>query len=225
MKKMITEQMQWSNVSYELENEKMKLFSYDDMLISLIGNAENKKIIDYGCGPGILISILRDSGATAGAFDISPEMRKLCAEKIGHENIYEYVEDIPENYFDVAICNLVLCIVDESEAENIVSNIRRIISENGKAYIGFCNPLIFDVPESNLDFRLITGKNYEENHQYRKIKKEGNYEIIEMHRPIEWYLDIFRKSGFNGIERFFTPEYILDGQKINDFVIFEISRK
>ncbi len=223
--KIVESQTQWRIVSKELEAENIKIKSYDNTIISAIGDIKNKRILDYGCGPGVLASVLKRLGADVKVFDISEEMRRLCAQKIGAENVYSKINEIPKNSFDVIVCNLVLCIVDEKEVENISRNIKTLLKATGTAYVGFCNPKIFNVPESVLDFRFQTGSEYEENHTYKKLKKEGNYEILELHRPIEWYQKIFQKVGLRLLKTTFTPEYKFDGRKINDFVILEFARK
>lgn len=222
--KQIDNQHDWQRVAAELESEKLKLASYDKTLLERLGNVQGKKILDYGCGPGVLASALQRLGANVEVFDISPEMRRLCGEKIGEENVYRNDFQIPDDNFDHVICNLVMCIVSDYEAAQIARNIRLALQPDGKAYVGFCNPEIFDVPESALDLRFPTGHRYEENHSYKKLKKEGNYEITEIHRPLNWYENIFRVSGFENIERLFTPSYEMNGRQINDFCIFELSK-
>lgn len=222
--KSISEQEEWHAVAKELEAENLKLASYDNTLLSLPGNIKNKKILDYGAGPGILALALKKLGAEVKVWDINPEMREKAAQKIGAENVYGSTEEIPQSFFDVIICNLVLCIVPENEVVNIVKNIGVFLNKDGSAYIGFCNPKIFQVPESNLDLRFPTGNTYEENHQYKKIKKGGGYEIIETHRPIEWYENVYRENSLETVNEFFTPEYELKGNKVKDFIIFEVRK-
>jgi 2-polyprenyl-3-methyl-5-hydroxy-6-metoxy-1,4-benzoquinol methylase len=223
-KKMVKKQEQWGAVSAELEQESLKLQTYDHTLIPLLGDVSGKRILDYGAGPGILASVLAKQGANVKVFDICKKMRALAGLRIGAENVYELAKMVPEDQFDFVICNLVLCIVPEEEVTNIARNIRRSLNDQGVAYIGFCNPRIFDVPESQLDFRKKTGRKYEENHEFMKIKKEGNYEILELHRPIEWYVQEYRKAGLDVAEVLFTPEYELKGKKIQDFVLFKLTR-
>src|SRR3989344_3311041 len=175
---LVSGQSQWGKVLKELENEKIKLAYYDNTLIPQLGKLRDKKVLDYGSGPGVLATAVKAKYADTRIFDVSPAMRERAGEKIGKENVYKSVEELPSNYFDFIICNLVLCIVKEDEVKRIVKNIRQTLSKRGFAYIGFCNPLIFDVPESKIDFRILTKNPYEKNHKFRKIKKEGNYEII-----------------------------------------------
>jgi len=50
------------------------------------------------------------------------------------------------------------------------------------------------------------------------------YEIIENHRPIEWYEEMYKEQGLNLVDTFFTPEYELKGRKIKDFIIFKLKK-
>jgi|TARA_B100000959_G_C14778091_1_gene540385 2-polyprenyl-3-methyl-5-hydroxy-6-metoxy-1,4-benzoquinol methylase len=222
--KLIADQEKWAEVSKELEAEKIKLAFYDNTIIPLLGDLKDKKVLDYGGGPGVLLTALKKLGAEVKEYDISEDFKKQAAEKIGAENIYGSVEDIPLDYFDFVIFNLVLCIVDEDEVKNIVANIKKVLNNNGVAYIGFCNPKLLDVPETNLDLRPEPEHEYEENHSYMKTKKEGGYQIIENHRPIEWYENIYKEAGLNLEDTIYTPEYKLNGRPIKDFIIFKLTK-
>jgi ubiquinone/menaquinone biosynthesis C-methylase UbiE len=223
-KKIIVDQKEWSVVVKELEAENFKLASYDDTLMSAIGDITNKKVLDFGAGPGVLALGLQKMGADVKVWDINNEMRKKAGVKIGMENIYSDISQVPQNFFDAIICNLVLCIVPEAEVRRIVKYIKNFLNETGLAYIGFCNPKIFTIAESHLDFRFPTGHKYEENHNYKKIKKEGGYEIIETHRPIEWYEKVYAEAGLESVDTFFTPEYEFKGNRMRDFVIFKLRK-
>lgn len=222
--KLVADQKEWSIVAKELEGENLKLASYDNTLMSAIGDIKGKKVLDYGAGPGVLALGLQKMGADVKVWDINNEMREKSGAKIGSQNIYTDFSEVPQDFFDIVICNLVLCIVPETEVRNILNNIKSILNETGLVYIGFCNPKIFTVPESNLDLRFSTGNAYEDNHDYKKVKKEGGYEIIETHRPIEWYEQLYGEAGLKLVDAIFTPEYELKGNKIQDFVIFKLQK-
>ena len=222
--KLISKETEWSRVAEELKAEKVKLAFYDDTVISLLGIVKDKKILDYGGGPGVLALALKKLGASVEEYDISEDMRKQASEKIGEENIYHSIEEIPRNEFNLIICNLVLCIVSEDEVKRIVTNIKNALNENGFAFIGFCNPKLFDIPETNLDLRPKPKHKYGENHSYMKTKKEGGYQIIENHRSIEWYEKMYKKLGLKLVDTFFTPEYELKRRKIKDFIIFKLKK-
>lgn len=225
MTKHISQQSQWSQVANELMAENLKLASYDRTLIDLLGDVEGQAILDFGSGPGVLAYALSRARADVHAYDISKEMRKLAGDKIGQKNVYASVEEIPRNYFAKVICNLVLCIVSDDIVPSIARNLRDVVNDTGRVYAGFCNPRIFNVAESQLDLRESTGQPYEENHKYKKTKKEGGYHITEEHRPLEWYEQTFADSGLTVVKKHFTPQYQMHGRTIEDFVIFEMGKR
>ena len=57
-----------------------------------------------------------------------------------------------------------------------------------------------------------------------KTKKEGGYQIIENHRPIEWYEKVYKDTGLKLVDTIFTPEYELKQRKIKDFIIFKLKK-
>lgn len=215
---------EWSRVVKELQGEDLKQKIYDNILLTLCGDLAGKKVLDYGAGPAVIASRMANMGAKVHAYDISEDMRKIAEGVLGRENVFCEVDQIPREQFDVVLCNLVLCIVPEDEVARIIANIRTALRERGTAFVGFCNPRIFDLPESVIDFRFQTGARYDDNHEYTKKKKEGNYEIIELHRPIEWYTRIFEQTGMVINNIHFTPEYDAGGRVVSDFVIFELVR-
>ena len=225
MSKLISEQSEWARVAQELEAEDLKLASYDGTLLDLLGDVEGRRILDYGCGPGVLASALLRGRGDVWTYDVSEEMRKLSGEKIGHDKVHSRVEDIHSDSYDTVICNLVMCIVDEEEVGNISQNIRSVLKDNqSRAYVGFCNPHLLSVPEPQLDFRPEPKCEYDENHPYMKTKKEGGYQIVENHRPIEWYESVFAEAGLEVVKKHFTPEYEIAGKTVQDFIIFELAR-
>jgi len=46
----VFDQKKWAVVSKELEQESLKLASYDHTLIPLLGDLKGKKVLDYGGG-------------------------------------------------------------------------------------------------------------------------------------------------------------------------------
>jgi 2-polyprenyl-3-methyl-5-hydroxy-6-metoxy-1,4-benzoquinol methylase len=213
----------WNKVIQELEGEQLKLMSYDNTLMSLMPAPEAKRILDYGAGPGILASALQRLDADVHTWDINPQMSIKAGERIGQERVFQNISDVLEDSFEIVICNLVLCIATDKVVLEILKNISKILRPGGRAYFGFCNPKLFNVPESQLDYRFQTEHSYENNHSYKKIKKEGGYEIIEMHRPLSWYEHQYNLAGLKLIDTTLTPEYSYNGALLNDFVIYTLS--
>jgi 2-polyprenyl-3-methyl-5-hydroxy-6-metoxy-1,4-benzoquinol methylase len=74
--------------------------------VPLLGTIKDKKILDYGGGPGVLVLALKKLGANVKLYDVSEEFRKQAAEKIGEKNVYNSIEEIPKNEFDFIIFKL-----------------------------------------------------------------------------------------------------------------------
>lgn len=223
-KKSIRNQSEWTKVIAELEGESDKLQLYDHTIIEYLGDVATKKILDYGAGPAVMASVLQKLKADVSIYEINKEMLKISKTIINKKSVYGMVDKIPNDYFDIILCNLVVCIIDESDVIELLNIVKEKVTKIGHIYIGFCNPKIFKVKESNLDFRFPNGCEYSCNHDYKKVKKEGDYEIIEKHRPIEWYEKQFKNCGLKLANTLFTPKYTLNNEDLEDFIIFELKR-
>jgi len=122
------------------------------------------------------------------------------------------------------MCNLVLGIVAEDEVKRIINKIKNSLNDQGLAFIGFCNPELFNVSETNHYLRPVSRHSCNENHSYVKTKKEGGFQILENYQPIDWYKKVFNESGLTITDVFFTPEYGLNGRKIKEFIIFKLTK-
>ncbi len=166
--KKVFERGKWGLVARELEQEKLKLMSYDSILLNTMRLGTGTRVLDCSASPGVLSYALQWLGCDVKTFDISRIMNVLCAKKNRVENVYTSVGQIPDSTFDYVVCNLVLCINPEVEVRFIAGKISEILMAGGECFIGFCNPKIFDIPESALDIRLPSWKGYEDNHVFRK---------------------------------------------------------
>jgi 16S RNA G1207 methylase RsmC len=214
----------WHEVYKELEGEILKPSVYDDFIIGQMGDVNNMRILDYGCGPGIIGDVLENYNADVDIYDINKKILEIARKRIPNENIIESTSKIKKETYDFVLCNLVLCIVDDNQVYEILHDLYYALKNKGIAIIGFCNPKIFNIRETNLDLRNFTGDKYKDNHLYIKQKKEGGYYISEMHRPIEWYEASFIKAGFQLKKKLFTTPYTFKGRRrrISDFVVFKL---
>lgn len=217
----------WGAVSGTLTSEKVKVRVYDDFLFDNVigGNGKDARALDYGPGPAVFASRLQQAGAVVDTFDTDPRMQQICTERLGADRVLQSIDDIRENTYDIVTCNLVLCINKKEEVHRICRTIRRAMRRDGDAYVGFCNPLLYNVAQTQLDVRQPTGNIYRKHHTIPKKKIEvpgEEYNLYDLHRPIYWYTQTFRKAGLEAVATRFTEEYEVGGNRVRDFVIFEL---
>lgn len=51
--------------------------------IALLGDVTGLRVLEAGCGPGVLTGWLADNGAAVTAMDVSPEMARLAEDRVG----------------------------------------------------------------------------------------------------------------------------------------------
>lgn len=226
MEKKVESSLAWDKVTQELAAEQLKVASYDSVIFGQVGDVQGVRWMDYGSGPAVMASAAKKMGADIHVWDINPNVREECAKRIGASRVFNTVGEMRGELFDIITCNLVMCIVSKKEVECIAKRLGRMIKCDGRVFIGFCNPQIFDVPETQLDIRFPTGNSYWEHHTIPKIKKEGKYKVFDNVRPVSWYHDVFMKSGLEQTALLTTAPYQMPNihRTIRDFVIFEETR-
>ena len=123
-----------------------------------LGNIENKKVVDFGCGNGWVTKKLLDKGAEVWAFDISEnaiEITKDLAKSINKLDKV-HLEQMPaeelkyeDDMFDYIVG---IAILHHLDLHKSVDEIYRVLKKGGKAY--FLEPLRHN-PLINI-FRKLT---------------------------------------------------------------------
>ena len=173
----------------------------DPMVIDLCGNYS--VFFDYGCGRGSIAEILAGNGKSVVGFDID---RSVIDKNKALNQVADYIcpEDLAPvlksgRKFECAICSLVLCCVDDSEAEGIMNNIRKLIDDSGTVIVAICNPLFSFVEQTPLHIKLNLPKNTDSSNHFmyhKKTYETGNIKT-EYHRPLSWYEKLFNRHGFS----------------------------
>ncbi len=103
------------------------------VLLKAIGEIEDKKIVDIGCGTGHATSCFSEKNIILGV-DISLKILYLAKEK-GLLPVQSSATKLPfrSNSFEVIICNNLLQTV--SEGESVMDEIERISAKGGKVFI------------------------------------------------------------------------------------------
>jgi ubiquinone/menaquinone biosynthesis C-methylase UbiE len=111
------------------------------LMLELIGGPAGLRILDAGCGDGVLTAALAQRGAVVTGVDADPRMLAASRARVQEMAVaVEFVEgDIralpfPDAAFDVVIAVTVLCFVPH--AERAVREMARVLKPGGRMVFG-----------------------------------------------------------------------------------------
>jgi len=129
----IYNQMDWWHPKHSLLKMVPVKFNY---FKEKIGNLQDLKILDLGCGGGLLSEEFAKYGAKVTGIDISDNSIKIANKHAKDNNLFiEYkvgsAENIPaiNNLFDVVIC--ADCLEHVEDIEKVISEISRVLKKDG----------------------------------------------------------------------------------------------
>ena len=132
----------YNKVAKEYKKLHSYLFEFEkNKAISMLGNIENKKVLDAGAGSGRLIKQLVNAQAIVTAMDISENMLKAIRKDV-LDNVKIVVGDVEEmpfenNSFDIVISTFV--IVHLKDPSIFFQEAYRILKDGGRLLIGNIN--------------------------------------------------------------------------------------
>ena len=60
--------------------------------------------------------------------------------------------------FDAVICSRVLCtIADGDELDAVLSDLRRLVVDEGRVWVAVCNPFYLEVPTTGIELQAPAG--------------------------------------------------------------------
>lgn len=111
------------------------------VILDLIGNVEGARVLDAGCGDGVLVCELASRGAEATGIDPDPAMlaaARARTDKVGGVATFRdgRVERLPfpDASFDVVAAITVLCVV--GDASGAVREMARVLRPGGRLVLG-----------------------------------------------------------------------------------------
>jgi ubiquinone/menaquinone biosynthesis C-methylase UbiE len=116
-----------------------------DIVLSSLQNYDRARILDVGCGPGMMAeySIKRDFEFFG--IDISEKMIDECINKFGHVDSTNFSVgklqslEFKDSFFDVVLCMGALEYVNEDEIENAFSEMIRVLKPGGQIIVSLMN--------------------------------------------------------------------------------------
>ena len=196
----------------------------DNKIISLIQKYKPKTLLDYGAGKCKITNSISQY-IKCSVFDIDQEILKRSDSRT---KIIENIDDIinTKEKFDMIICCLVLCNVNEEWNNKILFNINKLLKEKGHLIISICNPFFDDIPNTELRIKGYEGS-YSNIVKYKKQLIYGNSikEKEDYHRPFLYYENLFQKNGFKIINIYETDGVNIENlNSISEHLIFDIEK-
>lgn len=184
--------------------------TFDHVLVptitSLIKNPNNKRIIDVGCGSGVLSSQLASLGSTVLGVDLSESMINIASSEFivpEHDISFQNfsIQDFSKQYtgrpFDIAVANMSL--ITMPNYETALKSIKELLNSKGQLIISITHPCFWN------DYRQYEAPddfNYKQSHSQQgsfqiSLNKSGlSSETTHFHRPLSAYCSALRKLGF-----------------------------
>jgi SAM-dependent methyltransferase len=122
-------------------------YAYSPVIDAMIGNVNDKDILDAGCVNGFFSKKLAFEGAYVLSIDGSSEMICRAEQENGHPmatyNVMDLTRPLPleSESMDVILANMVL--MDLPEIETCVAEFSRILRKNGIFIISITHPAFF----------------------------------------------------------------------------------
>ena len=199
----------------------------DDVVLDMAGRAE--RVLDYGCGNGRLARALALGGMEVLGYDPDPvhrsRWRSLSRETDKLRFTDERSEVTAAEPFDLVVCRRVLCTIEsDAEMRGILSDLRALVSEQGRVVVTVCDPhFTFGGPSPEAERELPPGARYEDTFAWRKTVRATGRVRRDVHRP-EWKLRReFARAGFAVSRRKEVPSVDLERfEPISDHLAFEL---
>ena len=164
------------------------------VFLDLVGDVQGLRVLDAGCGDGLIARLLASRGAQVCAVDICAPLVELGRSKDLENAINYRVHDLStplpdlENSFDLVASHLVLN--DVPDYVGFVRTLSTVCRDGGRAVLSMNNPYSA-VPREKVPGYFATGESV----IYQGMVQAG-VEVYYYHRTMEEYIDVFRKHGF-----------------------------
>jgi ubiquinone/menaquinone biosynthesis C-methylase UbiE len=174
----------------------------DPVVLKVLGDVKNKKILEIGCGNGYFARLLSKKGAKITATDLSQKLLEhaLKYEKTKPLEIKYLTRDAADLYgiksktFDIVVGNM--CIMDIKDAKNAIKEVSRVLKKGGRFIFSITHPVFFNIGQTWVILKDKRKKyfaravcKYLSTTTDKQILWASGIPATQYHRSVETYID------------------------------------
>lgn len=177
-------------------------------ILRLLGNVQDKKILDLGCGNGIVGKLLAQKGGIVFGVDGSPSLISIAKKNASPRERY-YVQDVrkglPKDVAAIDHCISILSIQNMDAIHTVFKHVKSSLKKDGTFHIVTIHPA-FRIPKQSDwifdDKRNKQGRvifNYMSESKINILQNPSNKNSatsITFHRPLQVYSKTLQNNGF-----------------------------
>jgi ubiquinone/menaquinone biosynthesis C-methylase UbiE len=169
------------------------------LVLKLLGNVKNKKILDLACGNGYFSGKLENKGAIVTGVDYSGELLKIANSKKKKNSKMRFFEGssnnmkfLKSNSFDMIVSNIAF--MDIKNINGTINECSRVLKKGGKFVFSLTHPAFINYEKKKLE-KNCYGKLRKYMTPFEKEHKHFSG-VKVYHRPIEYYMKSLFDNGF-----------------------------
>jgi ubiquinone/menaquinone biosynthesis C-methylase UbiE len=182
--------------AYATDNEQSAFNAHYERpaTITLMGEVAGLRVLEAGCGPGILTTWLADHGATVTAIDVSPEMVRLARDQAGARarvliaDLAHPLTFAADGSMDLVVASLVMHYV--ADWTGPLAEFHRVLAPGGA--------VVFSTHHPAMDWQLYSREDYFAVKQVTEVwTKNGHpFEVSFWSRPLTAMTTAITSAGF-----------------------------
>ncbi|MBO0691753.1 MAG: class I SAM-dependent methyltransferase [Acidimicrobiaceae bacterium] len=171
-------------------------------MISLLGEVAGRRVLEVGCGPGALTEWLVNHDALVTAMDVSSEMVRLAAERVGDRaqvvraDLGRPLSFVGDHSVDLVVASLVLHYLRDWVP--VLGEFRRVLRPEGA--------VAFSTHHPSMDWQLYSPQDYFAIKRVNDVWTEGDrsFQVSAWRRPLTAMTEDINSAGFL-IDRLIEP--------------------
>jgi len=183
-------------------------------IFKILGDVENKKVLDVGCGNGYFCGLLAARRAQVTGIDISKKYIELARKNTLPSIAYEIgnickMNMFADDTFDVVVS--INTLMDVLDFEQAITEIRRVLLPGGILAFSITHPCFSSPKVSGWVRKPIDSYRHEDSlywhvdYYFDKVAENRPYDIMTIHRPLSEYIQCLVDKGFS-MTHFIEPQ-------------------